>query len=57
MIAGQKFAMLELKSTVSNVLKHYHLSPAPPNHQPILIAEAILKSSNGIRICLTKRDF
>lgn len=51
---GQKFAMLELKATISKVLRNYRLLPVP-GFEPVLVAESILKSANGIRIKLEER--
>nr|QZM07457.1 cytochrome P450 monooxygenase CYP4SS2 [Lasioderma serricorne] len=53
---GQKFAMLEMKATVSKVLRKYELLPAIPNDMPILVAEGVLKSANGINIRLKYRQ-
>lgn len=53
---GQRFAVLELKSTVSKVLRHYELLPVL-EHEPVLTVEAILKSQNGLPISIKKRDF
>lgn len=47
--------MLELKSTVSKVLRRYKLLPAIPNEAPILVSEGVLKSANGINVRLEKR--
>ncbi|XP_063922936.1 cytochrome P450 4c3-like isoform X2 [Zophobas morio] len=52
---GQKFAMLEMKSVISKVLRNFELRPATPEHKLDLIAEAILKSANGINISLKRR--
>lgn len=53
--SGQKFAMLELKVTVAKVLRHFELLPAVPEHKPILLAQAILNSANGVCIQLKER--
>jgi cytochrome P450 family 4 len=52
---GQKFAMLEMKSTISKILRKYELQPAFPHHEMELVAETILKSTNGIKISLKFR--
>nr|QZM07478.1 cytochrome P450 monooxygenase CYP4SS3 [Lasioderma serricorne] len=54
---GQKFAMLEMKATVSKVLRKFKLSPATPNEEPILVFEAVLKSANGINLRLEQRTY
>ncbi|KAF2895444.1 hypothetical protein ILUMI_10731 [Ignelater luminosus] len=53
---GQKFAMLEMKSLLSKVLRNYELLE-DPEHKLVLAAETVLKSANGIRIGLKKRNF
>lgn len=51
---GQKFATLEIKLTVSNILRNYVLLPAE-DYTPQLVNELILKSSNGIKLKLKNR--
>ncbi|KAJ8943365.1 hypothetical protein NQ318_002598 [Aromia moschata] len=53
---GQKFAMLELKSTISKVIRHFKLLPAVPEHVLQLSPETITISSNGVRILLRRRE-
>lgn len=55
MVSGQKFAMMEIKSTVSKVVRHFKLEPAQPEHQIQLVSETILKSKNGVKISLQAR--
>ncbi|XP_044272411.1 cytochrome P450 4c3-like [Tribolium madens] len=52
---GQKFAMLEMKSTVSKIIRQYKLLPTTPQHELELVGETILKSTNGIKIRLRLR--
>ncbi|XP_023309751.1 cytochrome P450 4d2 [Anoplophora glabripennis] len=54
---GQRFAMLELKSTLSRILRSFELHPPQCEHKIILISEAVLKSKNGIKIKLTQRKW
>ncbi|KAF2888130.1 hypothetical protein ILUMI_18043 [Ignelater luminosus] len=54
---GQRFAMLEMKSVVSKVLRHYELLPSIPESKPALVGETILKSSTGVHIRLKHREF
>ncbi|KAL5276594.1 hypothetical protein ACFFRR_002048 [Megaselia abdita] len=51
---GQKFAMLELKTTLSVILRNFEILPAA-NFEPIQLPELVIKSGNGIRIKLRKR--
>lgn len=54
LVLGQKFAMLELKSTISKILRHYELLPVP-DFQPTLVIHLILKSINGVLIKFKER--
>ncbi|KAF5277802.1 hypothetical protein FQR65_LT03783 [Abscondita terminalis] len=51
---GQKFAMLEIKSTLCKVLQKFKLLPVI-GHEPVLLANTILSSQNGLFIRLQKR--
>ncbi|CAH0557343.1 unnamed protein product [Brassicogethes aeneus] len=52
---GQKFAMLEMKSTLSKLIRNYELLPSVPEHKLILVPETVLKSKNGIKIRIQNR--
>lgn len=45
---GQKFAVLEMKTVVSKILRHYEISLDKSYKEPILIAELVLKPENGV---------
>ncbi|CAG9563014.1 unnamed protein product [Danaus chrysippus] len=51
---GQKFAMLELKATLASIVKNYRILPANSS-EPILCAELVLRSENGVQIKLMPR--
>lgn len=51
---GQKFAMLEMKTTVSKVLRHFELS-VMPGFEPTAISELILRPETGIWLQLKER--
>ncbi|CAG9771771.1 unnamed protein product [Ceutorhynchus assimilis] len=53
---GQKFAMLEMLSTVSKVIRNFKLAPSKPEHKIKIAAETILISANGVRISLENRE-
>lgn len=53
---GQKFAMLEIKSTVSKILRYYHIS-LENEFEPQDSLEIVIKSKNGVKIKLQKRDY
>jgi cytochrome P450 family 4 len=52
---GQKYAMLEIKSLVSKIIRNFELSPAFPRHEMILSPETVLKSLNGVRVGIKSR--
>ncbi|XP_055380312.1 cytochrome P450 4d2-like [Condylostylus longicornis] len=52
---GQKFAMLEMKSTLSKLLRHYELLPLGPDMK--VISNLVLRSGNGVHIGIKKRIF
>lgn len=55
---GQKFAMLEMKSVVSKMLRHYKLTLAADSlEEPSLIAEIILKPENCINFHVERRVY
>ena len=47
--------MLEMKATVSAMLRHYKLSLEDPNETQQFILELVMKSSNGTRLKLEPR--
>lgn len=51
---GQKFAMLELKCTLSKLLRAFELQPVE-GFTPVPVPELILKSNNGIMVKFRKR--
>lgn len=51
---GQKFAMLELKSFICNVIRNFELLPSAI--EPILLMQLTLKSSNGIHVGFKERS-
>ncbi|XP_017852484.1 cytochrome P450 4d10 isoform X1 [Drosophila busckii] len=53
---GQKFAMLEIKAIVANVLRHYHIEYAGnATEPPVLIAELILRTKDPLMFKLKQR--
>nr|CAH7760909.1 unnamed protein product [Callosobruchus chinensis] len=52
---GKKFAMLQMKSCISKIIRHFRLMPSVPEYKLELVPEIILKSKSGIRISLQKR--
>ncbi|XP_055613263.1 cytochrome P450 4d2-like [Uranotaenia lowii] len=50
---GQKFATLELKSTISKVLRHFRLTEAGP--EPKLVMQLTLKPAGGVSLAFVPR--
>ena len=55
LLSGQKFAMLEMKATISAMLRHYKLSLDDPNETLRFILELVMKSPSGTRLKLEPR--
>ena len=55
LLSGQKFAMLEMKATISAMLRHYKLSLDDPNETLRFILELVMKSPSGTRLKLESR--
>lgn len=53
---GQKFAMLEMKCTIAGLLRHFRFREAKTTEEPVLLAELILKSGNGVNVVIEKRN-
>ncbi|XP_039431532.1 cytochrome P450 4d2-like isoform X1 [Culex pipiens pallens] len=51
---GQKFAMLELKSTLSKIIRNYRLTETGP--EPKLIIQLTLKPKDGLKVAFVPRD-
>ncbi|KAH8281272.1 hypothetical protein KR018_006165, partial [Drosophila ironensis] len=55
---GQKFAMLEIKAIVANVLRHYELDfVGDSTEPPVLIAELILRTKDPLMFKLKERVY
>ncbi|GAB0087039.1 Probable cytochrome P450 4s3 [Sergentomyia squamirostris] len=52
---GHKFAMIELKITVANILRQFQFLPVP-NYEPSLTTDIVVKSGNGIQVRIRKRS-
>ncbi|XP_037683229.1 cytochrome P450 4X1 isoform X1 [Choloepus didactylus] len=50
---GQQFAMIELKVAVASILLRFKVTP-DPTRPPILSPQIVLKSKNGVHLCLKK---
>jgi cytochrome P450 family 4 len=52
---GQKFAMLEEKTVLSYILRHYELRSLDNRENVTLISELLLRPQDGIRLTVTPR--
>lgn len=55
-VLGQKFAMLEMKTVISGILRKYILEPVDTPNTITLVQDFMLRSKNGIKIKLRKRN-
>jgi cytochrome P450 len=54
-VSGQKFAMLEMKSTISQVLRSFKVIESDSKEDPLFTLDLILKSANGLKVKLQLR--
>jgi len=53
---GQKFALLEMKTVLSYVLRHYKLRSVDSRDNVNILIEFILKPEGGINLTITARE-
>jgi Cytochrome P450 len=53
---GQKFAMLEMKTVLSYMLRHYRLRSIDNRDNVNLICDLVLKPEKGINLTITARE-
>ncbi|RWS12117.1 cytochrome P450 monooxygenase-like protein [Dinothrombium tinctorium] len=53
---GQKFALLEQKIIVANVIKHFKVKAIDHRDKLVVTGEMVLRSRNGLRLLLTSRN-
>ncbi|CAL1279534.1 unnamed protein product [Larinioides sclopetarius] len=53
---GQRFAMMEVKTLVSSILRRYKLRSLDPRDKVLALTELILRPANELRIQVRKRD-
>lgn len=51
---GQKFALMEMKTVVSKVLRNFEIL-VPSSYEPVIVAELILRPQNGIMLEFRQR--
>nr|WCC58130.1 cytochrome P450 [Pharsalia antennata] len=52
---GKKFAVLQMKSCISKIVRHFILQPSDPEYKLKLVPRMTLVARNGIRLSLRKR--
>lgn len=52
---GQKYAMLELKCVLSNVLRHFEMLPL--GEEPDVCTEIVLRTKNGVQLGMKARSY
>lgn len=52
---GQKYGMLEMKSTISKILRHFEVLPVGPDLIPLV--EIVLRSKDGVHVALSPRKY
>ncbi|CAG9791852.1 unnamed protein product [Diatraea saccharalis] len=50
---GQKFAMMEMKVTISEIIRNFKILPT--GQEPILVADLILRSLDGVKLKIVPR--
>lgn len=55
-VSGQKFAMIEMKSAVSEVLRKYELLPVTRPSDIKFTADLILRNSGPVEVTFVKRQ-
>jgi cytochrome P450 family 4 len=53
---GQKFALLEEKTVLSYILRHYRLHSIDKREDIILVGDLILRPEDGIKLSISPRD-
>lgn len=53
---GQKFAMMEQKIVIAKILRNFKVRAVDPRDKLVIVGEMILRSLNGLRLQLTRRN-
>lgn len=54
---GKQFSFMEMKCVLARFLQNYLILPPKPDNDIKLIAQTVIKSSNGINCCLKRRNW
>lgn len=52
---GQKFAILEMKSLITKLVRHFEISVDPSYGGPLIAAELVIKPENGVVLNFKQR--
>lgn len=52
---GQKFAIMEQKIVVANVIHNFYIRAIDPRDKLIIVGEMVLRTRNGLKLELTAR--
>ncbi|XP_023209501.1 cytochrome P450 4C1-like [Centruroides sculpturatus] len=52
---GQRFSMMEMKTILANVLRHFTINSLDPRDKIVISADVILRPVNGIRMTMERR--
>lgn len=55
MFLGQKFALIEIKTVITGILRNFVLEPVDTPDTITLITDLVIRSKDGIRIKFIKR--
>lgn len=50
MIAGQKFAMMELKAVIAHLLQNFYLEPIDLAHEIPIVADLVIRPARPIHM-------
>lgn len=53
---GQKFAMMELRTTVGEIIKNFELKPITKTEDVVIISDLILRAKDPIRVKFVPRS-
>ncbi|KAI1303756.1 Cytochrome P450 4c3 [Halotydeus destructor] len=54
---GQKFALMEQKIVIANMVRNFHVVSLDPRDKLIVVGEMVLRPRNGLHMKITRRTF
>lgn len=52
---GQKFAIMEQKIVVANVVRNFYLKAVDPRDKLVIVGEMVLRTRNGLKLFISER--